>query len=341
MTLAITHPTLLDVTKRLDPNGNIAMIGELLNKQMPILDDIPWFEANDGSSNKTTVRASIPAPTFRLFNQGVAITKSTTKQIRDTCAMLKAYSEVDKDLADLHGASDYRFGEDLAHIEGMGNAVVETLFYGDTDSDPEKFVGFAPRYFATTGAVTSPCVLDAGGTGSVNTSIYVVGWGQRTVHGIYPKNSKGGVSQRDLGERTKDASDGAIQVYTSVYDWHCGLVVKDWRAVIRIANIDVNELASYGESSDTSANLLKLLTKAKNLVSKSKGITNPVIYANEAVCDALEYKMQTQANVRLKYTDWSRPGNLGKIETLTFAGLPVRRIEESLLLSTESRVVAA
>jgi len=46
--------------------------------------------------------------------------KSTSNQIVETCGMLEAYSEIDKDLAMLNGnTADFRLSEDTAIIEGM------------------------------------------------------------------------------------------------------------------------------------------------------------------------------------------------------------------------------
>ena len=119
---ASTHPTLVDLVKRQDPDGKIATIAEILNETNEILDDMVWMEGNLPTGHRTTVRTGIPAPTWRKLYGGVQPTKSTTAQVTDNTGMLEAYAEVDKALADLNGnTSEFRLSEDMAHIEGIGH----------------------------------------------------------------------------------------------------------------------------------------------------------------------------------------------------------------------------
>lgn len=129
--LATTHPTLLDVAKRLDPNGKIDTIVELLNQTNEVLDDLTFVEGNLPTGHKTTVRVGLPVPTWRKLYGGVQPTKSKTTQVTDSCGMLEAYAEIDKALADLNGnTAAFRLSEDSAHIEGMSQEMASTIFYG-------------------------------------------------------------------------------------------------------------------------------------------------------------------------------------------------------------------
>ena len=146
-TLSSIHPTLLDVTKRLDPDGKIDTVAEILTQTNEVLSDMVWLEGNLPTGHRTTVRTGLPTPTWRKLYGGVQPTKSTTAQVTDSCGMLEAYAEVDKALADLNGNSAaFRLSEDRAHIEGMNQEFTSTLFYGNESSEPEAFTGFAPRF---------------------------------------------------------------------------------------------------------------------------------------------------------------------------------------------------
>jgi len=46
-TLATTHPTLLDLKSRLDKNGNVLPVIEMLAQQNEVVDDAVWIEANE------------------------------------------------------------------------------------------------------------------------------------------------------------------------------------------------------------------------------------------------------------------------------------------------------
>src|SRR5690606_20029996 len=106
--------------------------------------------------------------------QGVQPERSDTKQIIDRCGMLETYAEVDKALADLGGeTSRFRMSEEKAFIEGLGQTMASSLFYASTATEPEKFDGFSPRFNSTTGEF-GPNIIDAGGEGSDNTSVWLV-----------------------------------------------------------------------------------------------------------------------------------------------------------------------
>lgn len=321
--------TLLDWARRVDPDGKVAAVAETLNRYNEILDDVTFVEGNLPTGHKVTVRASLPTPTWRLLNQGVVRTKSTTNQITETCGMLEAYSEVDKDLASLNGnTSDFRYTEDLAHIEAMNQEFSSVFINGDTSVDPEKFVGLAPRYYATTGATTSTNVISAGGSGSDNTSMWLVGWAPSTITGIFPKGSKAGLSVEDLGLQTVyDADLKPFQAYRTHFQWKCGIAVRDWRYVVRICNLDISDLETSGDASDTSSNLLKFMSQAIDKLPPN-GTIKPVFYCNNRVRAMIRVKLFNKSNTYITLDNWQSPISGMNRPTLAFQGIPIRRIDE-------------
>jgi len=327
-----TALTLADWAKRLDANGKIDKIVELLSQTNEVLEDMLWVEGNLPTGHKTTVRTGLPSATWRMLNYGVQPSKSTTKQITDTCGMLEAYAEVDKALADLNGnTAEFRLSEDRAFIEAMNQEMAKTVFYGDTKVYPERFVGLAPRYNSLSGAETSANVISAGGSGSDNTSLWLVVWGENTVHGIFPKGSKAGLQHNDLGEVTLiDANGGKYQGYRTHYKWDCGLTVRDWRYVVRICNIDVSNLLTAGETSDSSANLINLMIKAVNKVPNVR-MGRAAWYCNKEVKTALEIKAMNKTNAQLTIQDLQNG-----LTVTRFLGIPVRRCDA--ILNTEAAI---
>lgn len=336
-------PTLLDVARRLDPDGKIATVAEILNKYNEILDDIPFIEGNLPTGHKTTIRTSIPAPTWRLINRGVQPVKATTSQIVETCGMMEAYSEIDKDLAMLNGnTAAWRLSEDMAVIEGMNQALGTALIYGDTSTNPEQFVGLSARYYQTSAgtAVTGKNVIDAGG-GTNSTSIWLVGWSNDTIHGIFPKGSKAGLSVEDLGEQTiydgqTFPGAGRYQAYRTHYQWKVGLAVRDWRFVVRIANVGIAALETAGDTTDTSANIVKYMSQALDLLPPA-GNVRPVFYCNQRVRAMLRVKMLSKSNAFITLDNLQGPSITRP--TLNFMGVPVRRVDS--ILNTEAQVTSA
>ena len=323
----LTALTLADWGKRVDPNGKIDKIIELLGQTNPILEDMPFVEGNLPTGHRTTVRSGLPTATWRLLNYGVQPSKSTTVQITDSAGMLEAYAEVDKSLAGLNGnTSEFRLSEARAFIEAMNQQMAQTLFYGDTSVNPQQFMGLSSRYSTKT-AGNGQNIIDAGGTGTDNTSIWLVVWGENTVHGIFPKGQKAGLQHQDLGEQTlQDANGGKYQGYRSHYKWDNGLTLRDWRYVVRIANIDVSDLSVPGSA----ANIVSLMIKALHRIP-NRGMGKPVFYMNRTIGQALDLQSLDKASlaISVKETegDW----------WTAFRGIPIREVDA--ILETEARVV--
>lgn len=330
-TLATTHPTLLDLTRRLDPNGKIDTIVEMLSQTNEILDDMVWVEGNLPTGHRTTVRSGLPAPTWRKLYGGVQPTKSRTVQVTDACGMLEAYAEVDKALADLNGnTAAFRLSEERAHIEGINQEFASTLFYGNEGTEPEAFTGFAPRFndqSAENGAniLTSAATPDS----TDNASIWLIVWGPNTVHGIYPKGSIAGLHMEDKGQVTIENVDGAggrMEAYRSHYRWDCGLSVRDWRYVVRM-NFDLEDVIAAATSGPI---LTELMGKAIRRIP-SLGMGRPAFYANRDVLDAIDLQANNKSNMAFNNIEDAQ----GKLIT-KFRGIPIRRCDA--LTSTESGI---
>jgi hypothetical protein len=330
-----SYITLQDYASRLDPTNKIAKVVEILHKKNAILDDIIWKEGNLTTGHTSTIRTGIPSPAWRILNYGVAQVKSSTAQVTDTCGMMEAYSKIDKKLAQLNGdQKEFLLDENKPIIEGFGQTLATTLFYGNTATNPEQFLGLAPRYnsLSTDEDLSGYNVIDAGGTGSDNTSIWMVVWGPETVHGIYPKGSTAGMQFEYLGEDTNTDSNGLEhQILRSHYVWDCGLTVRNWRGIARVANIDMSDLNTTGDASDTSANILKYMQQATDRVEEFIDSGNAVFYMHPEVRSMLTLKLQEKGFAQLSVADLKQRQNV-----LTFNGMPVRSCRA--LTKTESAI---
>jgi hypothetical protein len=142
------------------------------------------------------------------------------------------------------------------------------------------------------------------------------------------------MSITDKGEQVVIDPDnkGRYDVLESHYKWDCGLTVRDWRYVVRIANIDVSDLATFNSSSDASANLVRLLVQATE-IPPALGMVKPVIYCNKTVRTWMRIQMIERANVNFSFDDLA-----GK-KVMTFDGIPVRRCDK--ILNTEPTITFA
>lgn len=325
-----TVMTLVDLLKGLAPDGSVATVAELLTQVNDVLIDFPWMEGNLITGHQTTVRTGIPTPTWRLLNNGVTPGKSTKAQMTEQCAKLEDWSEIDEAVAELGGnVGATRFSESVAHIEGMSQEFSSVLFYG-TALTPEKFVGLSARY-SSLSAGNAQNIIDAGGTGTDNTSVWLCILGDSTLSGIYPKGSKGGLTHNDIGKVTVQTATGVgtgrLRVYQDQYIWDCGIALMDWRYVVRICNVDISNLVTESSAADLTKLMIKAMKRIPNL-ARGKA----VFYMNRTVEEMLDIqgRNDVKSGGQLKYEDVD-----GK-PRMSFRGIPVRRSDA--LLNSETRV---
>ncbi|SMG01065.1 major capsid protein [Burkholderia singularis] len=329
VTLATSNPTLADIAKGLDPDGTIAQTVEILDQTNEILADATFIEGNLPTGHRTTIRSGLPAPTWRKLYGGVQPTKATKVQVTDNCGMLEDYAEVDKAAADLNGnAMAFRLSEDHAHIEGINQEAAQTLIYGNEGTAPAEFTGLAPRYNSLT-AQNADNIIDAGGTGSDNTSIWLVVWSPATAHMITPKGSKTGLTVTDKGQVTVENADGVggrMEAYRTHYKWDLGFTVRDWRYVARVCNIDVANLGTIANTK----NLITWMIEASERIPQF-GMGRAAWYVNRNIREKLRLGILEKIANNLTWETVA-----GK-RVMMFDDIPVRRTDA--ILSTEQRVV--
>ena len=330
-TLGATVLTLADWAKRLGPDGKIDQIVELLSQSNEILKDMLWKEGNLPTGERTTVRTGLPTVAWRLLNQGVASSKSTTAQIDEGTGMLEAWSEVDKKLADLsNDVNAFRLSEGMAFIEAMNQEMAQTLFYGNSGTAPEEFLGLAARY-SDPSATNGANVIDAGGSGSDNTSIWLCGWGANSLFGVFPKGSKAGLSHDNYGEQTAEITAGTggtrMRVYQERWTWDAGIALKDWRYVCRIGSIDVSNLVGVSSAADIIELMIKAMYRIPNLAT-----VKPVFYMNRTCIEMLDILRRNDviSGGQLTYAQ------VDGVFSYAFRGIPIRLCDA--ILETEALV---
>jgi hypothetical protein len=336
-TLSTSNLTLADWAKRTDADGRIPIIAELLSQSNEILEDAVFKEGNLPTGERVVIRTGLPSVYWRALNQGIPNSKSTTAQVDEAAGILEARSEVDKDLAMLNGnTAQFRLSEDTAFLEAMNQTQATTLFYGNPGTDPKQFLGLAARY-SSLSAANAQNILSAGGSGSDNTSVYLVVWGDQTVYCHFPKGSKAGLIHEDLGEQTVYNADGTrMQAYATRYQWKNGLVVKDWRYVVRICNIDVSDLIGQTgtQAAAAATNIVKLMARALYRIP-NMSMGRAAFYMNRTVHSGLSIAALDKSQYVLKINE-----GLSQFGTpfswLSFLGVPLRRVDA--VINTEAVV---
>ena len=327
-----TAMTLRELALKFGTNGVPDVVIDILSKSNALVQDIYWKQGNTDTGHKFRVTAGLPGVTYRSINEGVTATRSTQKIIVETCSLLEAVSEIDKELVDI--AEDkalFRAEESASFLESMTQKLSQEIWYGSRAADYRGIMGLSERYSNLTGPARDQ-IIDAGGVGNDNASIWLVGWSDRGIHGIYPKNTRAGLEHSASAKIDLDDPDkpgGTYEGYRDRFKWRVGLALMDYRQVARIANIDVNNLMTSGTAADVSADLLLLMARLTERIGNiTKG--NFTFYMNRKVKEAYKIQLMRKQNLALTLD------NATNKPVLSYEGIPIKTDDN--LLSTEERV---
>lgn len=263
--LATTNPTLLDVAKRTGADGRMIPIVEALQQRNTFIQSMVWKEGNLDTGHRVASRNALPSVSWVRLNEGVTPSKSTVDTYDEGCGILEGLSSIDERVADLNGnAAAFRASEDDAFLAQMSNTLESAFFYESTAANPERILGLSPRLNSTTAAYGNQ-ILKSDGSGSDNYSIWLIGWGDRSVYGISPRGQATGLQMIDKGSQrvydtgTTLAGGKVLWKYETLFRWRCGLCVEDYRNVVRIANIDLSNLT---KNAATGSDLVDLMVQA-------------------------------------------------------------------------------
>lgn len=219
-----TWPTMLDITKTMDPDGSIATIGKVFSYATEAYKDMPFREANGKTHHRVTVETGLPSGTWRTLNTGIKATNSGTVQVDEGIGILENRAEIDLLTARLSSdIAKTRAQKGDSIVRGLAKQVEDTIWYGDTTTYPNRFHGMHPRYDSI-GAKTDtfsantmnmvPVYSNGGSSSGAMSSVFLVGWGLDTVYGIYPQGSPAGIESEDLGIIDLHDVDGNVSVVT-------------------------------------------------------------------------------------------------------------------------------
>lgn len=325
--------TLADVAKSKDKK--IGKVAEVLIKENQMLQDIPYMAMNMGTYHMESIRSDLPDVYYRKANQAIPASKTKIEERTFRAAHFESKSQMDLKVASRGGTDRIafnRWNQAQGHIQAMANEHGALTLYGSLEDSPQKAPGFFDIYSSlNTAQETSKQIIDAGGVGNDNCSILMVHWGEQSIFGVYPNDTTAGLKREDHGKVKIQALDvngnaGEFWGWEESFEIDHGLVVKDYRQAVRIANIDVSALAA-GNGADLIDKMISGVHKIHN-PSNGKGM----IYVNRTVETFLDKQARRDVGGGGGLTYANYQGS----EVLMFRGRPVRRCD--LLLDSEDAV---
>lgn len=337
--LGIKLVTLADVAK--SKNKGIGNVAEVLVEENAMLEDIPYMEMNEGTIHKEDIRSSLPDVFYRKANQAIPASKTTIEERTFNAAHIESKSQIDGAVARRGGLDRIgynRWNQAMGHIQAHALEHADLTIYGSPVTANRKVAGFFDIYSTLSASEeTSKQIVDAGGTGSDNTSILLVHWGERSVFGIYPAGTQSGLKRTDrskgnvevqIAANDSNGDAGTLWGYEEQFEMDHGLVVKDYRQAARVANVDIVNLKSGVGATDLFDDMISAHYKIHN-PNNGKG----VYYVNRTLEAFLHKQALTVVGAGAGLTFENFDGK----RILTFLGFPVKRSDA--LLNTEARVV--
>ncbi len=333
MDMALYYPTLPDVIKTLGSPGNTGEIVRHLQKNQ-ILDDIVWDEANMDGGHEVTVELELPDVAEKSFNEGVSASFGRDEQKMEVTKKLESLLLVDPDVANRGGKKDiFLYRQSVKFLEAMSRRFARNILYGNPLANKNQPLGLIPRVSDPT-AENGDMILDGGGRGGVNTSILLVKWSKTDVLCTYPKGGFAGLKHTDQGVQKIQRIVGGVETYLDMlshkFEWFYGPAVMNYFSLVRICNIDVEELAAGG---DAAAKLLTLMSHAVNRLEDGDN-GRIAFYANRTIHQYLDDQALARVTQGggVTYDNVTKPGR----RVTMFMGYPVRRVDQ--LVSNEATV---
>lgn len=309
--------TFRDIEAGKRPDGTFdADVVNLMSQENPVLKDIPWKQCLRGREDVTTIRTGVPDAVLRMYYEGVRGSKGTKKQVVNSCATCSTAIEFDWRLYEqTDNRAAFLGDEQRAHADVIGQLVATALFYGDIAANPKGINGFAKTlsvYGANGSTVCNDTanaahyVYSAGATGgnAHRRSIFLIGWGARSAHGIYPQGTSAGIQMGQVrSQYIDDGSNDHKQLLVGIQEinWDIGLNIRDFRYCGRIGDIDIGGLfkaPSDQDFVDITALIRRMLCRVK-----AEGVTQR-LYMPRVVWEGIVYQFGalTQGNA-IKFQD--------------------------------------
>lgn len=295
-----------------------AVLGELA-QQNDWIDEVPWYPATHGSFNKQLQGSRLGKGSFTYLNGPVPSITSGTEEITEPVKMYEADSLVDERL--LLGVKDaykVRDSEDELNLAGIIQDWVYQLIYADLGDTPDAMKSLVKRR----PNILANRVWSAGGSGSDETSLWLIELSKRGFYMVHG-NDSAGLKNEDRGKHrvTVPVGTGSMWAWVRHYGIWGGMVLRDERALLRYANIDADG-GTYGFSAST------FIAMKNRLPSLGR---NAVAFVNRDLKVQLDQQAYTKSNVSFTLREVQ---NYGPITFI--ADVPVRMLEA--ILSTETAI---
>lgn len=290
-----------------------AYLVEKLAQTNPLVDDMVFAECNDGAGHEVSFHND---GSRSLARPGGSRGRFGTGKIERDSDVDRALMAASKSLPE---ATKFRENEDMAVLDAMSFEMQRQVFYGNMVEKPDEFMGFSQFYNTLDPALAQNAVnvIDAGGAGDANMSIWLAAWSPETAFGIFPEGSKAGLLHLDRGEMDLFDADGhKYRGYRSFFKWDCGICLPDWRCIVRIANVPISEAGVPVE-------MPALMDRAIELLPRRTLRKRPIFYMNRPA----RFYLDVQALAKAEEKKFLEIVEVEGVPQDAFRGFPIHVVD--------------
>lgn len=264
-------------------------IAETIDQDLSWLNFLALKPGNGTQGNEILQRTADASVYKKEMGAGTPSSASETVAVVDPCVAFQSFTEIEEQVYNKAPEPQRLLSDEaLSHIRSHKASLGRELIYGNGLSNSMN--GIANRIKVSTNAQ----FVDADGeTDGTQTSIYMFSVKPEDNYLWFPLNSKGGLGYQNLGKIIKtetvnrDFGDGkgirtAVTnkaVIMQQYDQTAGFSNAHQKQIVRIGNIDVDEVLADDSSSPS---LFKLILQGKAKMFDATmvhALVNPEIYA--------------------------------------------------------------
>lgn len=305
------------------PRGVLRDMTYSLSARSPLFGRLPMRASNKTTSHVSEFQVTEPTISVLKVGEGISASVGQTEQIEDGMSMLGSLAVTPLKLLELNDdPNEIRGAQIQMRTEALRKTAESLLWYGDPADDQAEFLGILMRdAFNTLG---EHC-LDAGGSTN-QSSIVLMDISPQALFVIYPRNCKGGVYHKDWGEQLvqTDTNVGGAKLPALVdqVELDLGVVIKDPRQIVRLANVDHAEMAGLTgaqEVTDYATNVLFQMGRMQHHIY-APYMGQPAYFMPRSVAQELAFMAQ-QSTLSNAFT-YDQVGGKGP-KQLHYNGIPI------------------
>jgi hypothetical protein len=179
--LGSSYWNLIDVLKA--GGDGLGDVVEALTQLTPFMKDANVVACNSGTEHRSTIRTGLPSVSWGALYQGIAQSKGNYTEVKDTTGFVEGCLRWMSACSTSSPPKRPSCGWWKARaFESIAQTVESAIWYSDVKVNGKQFHGLAPRY----NSLSNANVVNGGGTGSDNTSIWFVTHGDMQTSVIVP-----------------------------------------------------------------------------------------------------------------------------------------------------------